>query len=41
LISISPLRDAEGRLIGAIHVARDISDLKRTEMTPQSWLKKY
>jgi PAS domain S-box-containing protein len=30
LISCTPLLDKEGRLIGSVHVARDITDLKRT-----------
>ncbi len=30
-VSVAPLRDEEGRLIGVVHVARDISELKRAE----------
>ena len=41
LISVSPLHDAKGRLIGSIHVARDISDLKRTEMALKESQEKY
>jgi PAS domain S-box-containing protein len=31
LVTVSPLFDAEGRLFGSIHVARDITELKRTQ----------
>ncbi|MFA5180917.1 MAG: PAS domain S-box protein [Syntrophales bacterium] len=31
LVTTSPLRDQNGRLIGSVHVARDISDRKRIE----------
>jgi two-component system, cell cycle sensor histidine kinase and response regulator CckA len=31
MVSVSPLFDAGGRLTGSVHVARDITDLKRTE----------
>ena len=31
LVSVSPLRDAEGRLLGAVHVARDITERKCAE----------
>lgn len=30
-LTVSPIRDAEGRLIGAVKVARDISERKKTE----------
>ncbi len=30
LISVSPLTDEDGQMIGAVHVARDITELKRT-----------
>jgi PAS domain S-box-containing protein len=30
-VSVSPLHDAEGRLIGSVHVARDITALKKAE----------
>ncbi len=36
-ISVSPLNDAEGRLIGSVHVARDITERKRA----QEALKEY
>lgn len=31
LVTTSPLHDAEGRMIGAVHVARDITERKRRE----------
>jgi PAS domain S-box-containing protein len=31
LVTTSPLRDEQGRLIGSVHVARDIGDRKRAE----------
>ncbi len=31
LVTTSPLRDREGRLIGSVHVARDITERKRVE----------
>jgi PAS domain S-box-containing protein len=31
LVTVSPLHDAEGRVIGSVHVARDITERKRTE----------
>jgi PAS domain S-box-containing protein len=31
IVSVSPLHDAEGRVIASIHVARDITERKRTE----------
>lgn len=31
LVSVSPLRDSEGRLYGAVHIARDITQRKRME----------
>ncbi|MHC4557122.1 MAG: PAS domain S-box protein [Planctomycetota bacterium] len=30
-ISVTPLRDAEGKLVGAVHVAHDITERKRAE----------
>jgi PAS domain S-box-containing protein len=30
-VTVSPLHDAEGRLIGSVHVAREITERKRTE----------
>ena len=41
LISVTPLHDAKGRLIGSIHVSRDISELKRTEMALKESQEKY
>ena len=35
-ISISPIRDARGRIIGASKIARDISDRKRAEIERQA-----
>ena len=31
LVSVSPLRDAEGRLIGSVHIARDVTERRRAE----------
>jgi len=31
LVSVSPLRDGEGRVVGSVHVARDITRRKRAE----------
>ena len=31
LVSTSPLRDAQGELLGCVHVARDVTEQKRTE----------
>ncbi|KKG09768.1 hypothetical protein EO98_17345 [Methanosarcina sp. 2.H.T.1A.6] len=31
LVSVSPLHDSEGKLIGSVHVARDINERKQTE----------
>jgi PAS domain S-box-containing protein len=31
-VSVSPLHDSEGKLIGCVHVARDITERKRVEM---------
>ena len=31
LVSTSPLRDEKGNLIGSVHVARNITELKKTE----------
>jgi PAS domain S-box-containing protein len=31
LVSVSPLRDSAGRLLGSVHVARDITERKQTE----------
>jgi PAS domain S-box-containing protein len=31
LVSVSPLRDAEGRVVGSVHVAHDITERKRAE----------
>ena len=31
LVTVDPLRDREGKVIGAVHVARDISTLKRVQ----------
>ena len=31
LISVSPLRNREGRLLGSVHIARDITERKRAE----------
>ncbi len=31
LVSVSPLHDSRGKLIGSVHVARDITEIKRTE----------
>jgi|GEM_PF-971471 PAS domain S-box-containing protein len=31
IVSVSPLRDQEGKLIGSIHVARDITERKRAQ----------
>ncbi|MFQ5593175.1 MAG: GAF domain-containing protein [Anaerolineae bacterium] len=36
LITTNPIRDAEGRLTGVVHVARDITARKRTEATLQA-----
>ena len=30
-VSVSPLHDAEGRLVGCVHIARDITERKRAE----------
>ena len=35
-VSVSPLRDAEGRLVGASKIARDISPLKQAEQARQA-----
>ncbi len=35
LVSVSPLRDATGRLVGSVHVARDVTERKRTELALQ------
>jgi len=35
LITVTPLRDEEKRLIGAIHIARDITEFKRSERVSQ------
>src|SRR5207253_313558 len=34
-LSVSPLKDAEGRIIGAAKIARDITERKRTEQLAQ------
>ncbi len=31
LVSVSPLRSADGEIVGSVHVARDITERKRTE----------
>jgi PAS domain S-box-containing protein len=31
LVTVDPLRDREGKIIGAVHMARDITTLKRTQ----------
>jgi len=31
LVTVSPLRDSTGRLIGSVHLARDVTERKRTE----------
>ena len=31
LVTVTPLHDAKGHLVGSVHVARDITDRKRTE----------
>jgi len=36
LITTNPIRDAEGRMIGTVHVMRDITARKRTEATWQA-----
>ena len=35
LITVNPYHDDEGRLIGSIHIARDVTDLKRSERISQ------
>ncbi len=36
LVSVSPLRDASGRLVGSVHVARDITERKQAEKVARS-----
>jgi PAS domain S-box-containing protein len=36
-LTVSPIRDSEGRLIGATRIARDISERKATELTLQRY----
>ena len=31
LVSVSPLRSVDGEIVGSVHIARDITELKRTE----------
>src|SRR5438270_726179 len=38
-LTISPMRDRTGRLIGASHVARDITDRKRLDEQLAAWAK--
>ena len=40
LVTTTPLLDAESRLIGSVHVARDISEQKKTE-AEKAWLASY
>lgn len=36
LVTVSPLRDAEGHLTGCLHIARDINDRKKAEQNLQT-----
>ncbi|MFA4846419.1 MAG: PAS domain S-box protein, partial [Patescibacteria group bacterium] len=40
-ITLSPLRDTDGLIVGAVHVARDITDRKRAEKALQESENKF
>lgn len=41
LVSVSPLRDAKGNLMGSVHIARNITESKRAEQALRESEKKY